>query len=159
MTDNSPENLDELPCGCRMYTVGHDLIFEPHSEDCPYYAHLLKEAEEREVPVSRIDMAEESTMENTPSNIPATTEEIWAAVLFAGRTMAAGQNGVLNEEMLRGFFDRWLLTVKAEALREAVARADILTTQSYSPGDGFTWSLRSEWLESEATRLEYEARE
>lgn len=51
MRDDQPGDVQELPCGCRMYVVGKALVFEPHSEDCYYYQYAVAEAQRRDKPI------------------------------------------------------------------------------------------------------------
>lgn len=39
------DDMQALPCGCKMYTVKDAFVFEPHSLECEFYLYFLEQSE------------------------------------------------------------------------------------------------------------------
>jgi hypothetical protein len=52
-----PGEVEILPCGCKMYTVGEAFVFEPHAMDCEFYLYVLSYAQEKNKPVTKLDLS------------------------------------------------------------------------------------------------------
>jgi len=39
------DDMQVLPCGCRMYNVGDAFVYETHALDCEFYLYFLEQSE------------------------------------------------------------------------------------------------------------------
>lgn len=50
------DNMEVLPCGCRMYTVDDTFVFEPHDMKCEFYQYVLDQAKKQDKPMTHLEM-------------------------------------------------------------------------------------------------------
>ena len=50
-----PEPLEELPCGCKMGSVGDAFVMQPCSTDCQYFRYAVAETKRQGKAVHTVD--------------------------------------------------------------------------------------------------------